>query len=121
VSGALEERLRTERILWLATVRPDGRPHLVPIWFTWHAERFWICTTSSTVKARNLAVEPRVAVSLEGDPPVAAEGTATVHRPPFPDDVAEAFVGAFDWDIRTDGPYDLLVEIAVDRWTMRPA
>jgi PPOX class probable F420-dependent enzyme len=120
VSPELERRLREERIVWLATVRPDGRPHLVPIWFAWHDDRFWICTTSSSVKARNLEAEPRASVSLEGDPPVVAEGTATVHRPPFPDLVAEAFLARFDWDIRLDDAYDALVELPVARWTMRP-
>ena len=29
------QRLETEAIIWLATVRSDGRPHLTPIWFVW--------------------------------------------------------------------------------------
>jgi predicted pyridoxine 5'-phosphate oxidase superfamily flavin-nucleotide-binding protein len=30
------ERLTAEPVIWLGTVRPDGRPHHVPIWFVWH-------------------------------------------------------------------------------------
>ena len=30
-----DERLRTEANVWLATMRPDGRPHVSPIWFVW--------------------------------------------------------------------------------------
>ena len=33
-----DQRLRTDQIAWLGTVRPDGRPHLVPIWFLWDGE-----------------------------------------------------------------------------------
>src|SRR5215469_16316572 len=29
----VDERLRTNRILWLGSVRPDGRPHLVYVFF----------------------------------------------------------------------------------------
>ena len=31
----LDRFLTSEPVVWLSTVRPDGAPHLVPIWFTW--------------------------------------------------------------------------------------
>ncbi len=31
----IEERLRSNEMVWLTTVRPDGRPHSVPVWFLW--------------------------------------------------------------------------------------
>ena len=30
--------LEQEPVVWLSTVRPDGAPHLVPIWFWWDGE-----------------------------------------------------------------------------------
>ena len=36
-----EARLQTERNIWLATTRPNGKPHLIPIWFVWLNERFY--------------------------------------------------------------------------------
>ncbi|MCP4418942.1 MAG: hypothetical protein GY805_20185 [Chloroflexi bacterium] len=33
LTAELEARLLTERNIWLATVRPSCRPHLIPIWF----------------------------------------------------------------------------------------
>ena len=112
-------RLQTERNVWLATVRPSGRPHLVPIWFVWVDERFWICTSAST-KTRNIAGNSKVSVALEsGNDPIVAEGTAIVHTEPYPLAVAEAFAEKFDWDITqpaSDGSYDALIEIVVDRW-----
>ena len=32
---AIEARLGRESTIWLATVRADGRPHLVPLWYVW--------------------------------------------------------------------------------------
>ena len=31
----VEERLRSEPIMWMTTVTPDGRPQPSPIWFLW--------------------------------------------------------------------------------------
>ena len=31
----IDRLLREELVVWLSSVRPDGRPHLVPIWFSW--------------------------------------------------------------------------------------
>ena len=31
----IDRFLRTEEVLWLSSVRADGLPHLVPIWFSW--------------------------------------------------------------------------------------
>ena len=37
-----EERLRNEEIAWLITVRPDGQPQSVPVWFLWDGEGFLV-------------------------------------------------------------------------------
>jgi hypothetical protein len=119
-TASRDQRLATDACVWLATVRPDGRPHLTPIWFVWVAERFWLCTTATAVKVRNASHQPTVQVSL-ADPlqPVVAEATATLHRAPFPDAVVRAFSAKFDWDIAADDEgYDTLWELSVDRWVM---
>ena len=115
------DRLTTERNLWLASVRPDGRPHLVPIWFVFLRDRFWIATGAASVKVRNLMATPMVCVSLEGgNEPVVAEGIAQLHPAPFPADVVAAFMTKFSWDIAIDDDPDVgvvaLCEIAVTRW-----
>jgi hypothetical protein len=122
----LDERLHRESNLWLATTRPDGRPHLTPIWFVWHDGSIWICTSAHNVKHANLLAEPRVMLSLEsGSAPVLAAGHASLHSAPFPAAVAAAFVRKFEWDINSsepgDGPYEALWEIAIDRWVYRGA
>ncbi len=34
-----ESRLREEMIIWLTTVRSDGQPQSVPVWFLWDGEQ----------------------------------------------------------------------------------
>jgi F420H(2)-dependent biliverdin reductase len=115
-------RLDDRTTIWLATVRPDGRPHLTPIWFAWHRDRVWVCTNRAAVKTRNVLADPRVSVSLEdGGNPLVGEGTAVVHERPYPSDVAEVFARRFEWDIQRpddEGAYDALWEIEIDRWLM---
>jgi general stress protein 26 len=113
----LAHRLHTERNIWLATTRPDGRPHLVPIWFVHEAGRFYICTQAQSVKARNLQNNSAVMVALEdGDSAFVIEGTARAIQPPV--EVINQFKRKFDWDITTDNSYGLVFEIEVKRQVM---
>ena len=108
-------------VLWLATTRPDGRPHLTPIWYRFVDGRFWMCATARAVKVRNLELNPACSVAVEGaGRPVVAEGRARLHRRedgPFPPAVVAAFLERFDWDIDRDPDgYTRLIEVEVDRW-----
>jgi PPOX class probable F420-dependent enzyme len=74
------ERLNTELIAWLSTVRPDGRPHVVPVWFLWQDGSILIFSQPNNQKIRNLRANPSVMLGLEtinhGDDVVMVEGTA---------------------------------------------
>jgi hypothetical protein len=124
MTGIGPPRLQHEQICWLATVRPDGRAHLTPIWFVWLHDAFWICCNTETVKARNMRANASVAVSLEsGSDPVVVEGTAVLHSRPYPADVIDAFEQKFDWDISGDAPdpdgdFGVLAEITPVKWVM---
>lgn len=98
----------------MATVRPDGRPHLIPIWFVVHAGRWYVCTSPDSVKARNLHGNPKIALALEdGNHPYVIEGEA---RPVAPGpEVVRRFQEKYDWDIRTDSEYTQVFEITVSR------
>ncbi|MDP9373642.1 MAG: TIGR03618 family F420-dependent PPOX class oxidoreductase [Chloroflexota bacterium] len=77
----IDRRLREETIAFLSTVRPDGRPHLVPIWFLWDGETILIFSQPANQKVRNLRQNPRAMLALErgGDAPVILiEGEATL-------------------------------------------
>lgn len=57
--------LEASRTYWLATTRPDGRPHVVPIWGLWLEEAFYFGGSPTTRWARNLATNPAVALHVE--------------------------------------------------------
>lgn len=71
------ERLARSRNYWIATTRPNGRPHVAPVWGIWLDETLLFGTDAQSLKARNLAASPAVAVHLESsDEVVILEGIA---------------------------------------------
>lgn len=110
-------RLHNEPNIWLASVRADGRPHLVPIWFVLHDARLYLCTTPNSVKTRNITAHPQVALALEGgSSPVICEGHARLVPPPWPAGVIDAFQSKYDWHLTTDTAYSTLVEVTPQKW-----
>ena len=75
----IDQRLRSEPIIWLSSVRPDGRPHLVPVWFLWDGATILIFSQPNNQKIRNIRHSPNVALALDsvgGDDVVIIEGRA---------------------------------------------
>jgi Pyridoxamine 5'-phosphate oxidase len=69
------ERLTRARNYWIGTTRPDGRPHIRPVWGVWLDDRFYFSTGSLAVQ--NLAIHPSITVHLEsGSEVVILEGVA---------------------------------------------
>lgn len=62
---------------WLATVRPDGRPHVTAVGALWVDDRFYFTAGPASRKGRNLAADAHcvVTVSLQ-DLDLVVEGTA---------------------------------------------
>lgn len=61
----IDRRLRTEPVIWLGSTRPDGRPHLVPVWFLWEGPTVLIFSLPDSQKVRNLRQNPAVALALD--------------------------------------------------------
>jgi F420H(2)-dependent biliverdin reductase len=115
-TAAVEQRLRKDANIWMATVRPDGRAHLVPIWFVWSEGKFWVCTGSASVKVKNLQANPSISISLEdGDSPVIAEGSAAFETV-VPDTVRAEFVRKYQWEIAGDADYGSVFSVAPTKW-----
>jgi PPOX class probable F420-dependent enzyme len=76
----ITERLSAEPIIWLGTVRPDGRPHNVPVWFAWQDPAILIFSDPGTAKVRNMQRSAAVSLALDsadgGRDIVMAEGRA---------------------------------------------
>ena len=118
------DRLDRDLIAWLCTVRPDGSPHLIPVWFLFRDHAWWISSAAASRKVRNLAADPRVSLALEsaGTAPVVAEGRARIHQEPFPREVVSGFKGKYGgWDITlpvSPGSPRVLLEVPVTRWLL---
>lgn len=80
----IDQRLRTEPIIWLGSVKSNGRPHLVPVWFLWDGQSFLIFSQPNNQKIRNIQHEPHVTLALDdtkgGEDVVLIEGTATLEE-----------------------------------------
>ncbi len=73
----VERRLSLAANYWVATVRPDGRPHATPVWGAWVEDAVWFGTSDTSVKGRNLAHRAECVVHTEsGDDVVIVEGHA---------------------------------------------
>jgi PPOX class probable F420-dependent enzyme len=76
-----EERLFASHDYWVATLWPDGRPHVMPVWGTWHGESVWFSSSVRSRKARNLRADPRCVVTTDNPiEPVVVDGVAEVVR-----------------------------------------
>ena len=79
---AIETRLRREPTVWLSSMRPDGRPHVVPAWFNWDGSVFDLFSKPNAQKVRNVREHPAVMLAV-GQPGIEwdvelVEGMATV-------------------------------------------
>ena len=69
------ERLEKSHNYWIATSRPDGRPHLMLVWGVWWENAFWFTTGPNTRKAKNIAAHGGVCIGTErADEAVILEG-----------------------------------------------
>ena len=104
-----ERRLSGGGWFWLATVRPDGAPHVVPVFSVWSDSTMFVASKDTARKSRNLAGEPRCVLTHDaGDVHLVVEGTArrvadeaTLRR------VSAAYGEIYGWPTRVaDGRLD---------------
>jgi general stress protein 26 len=94
--------LETAELFWVATVRPDGRPHMTPVVAVWAEDAVWFSTGAMEVKFANMRANPSVVLLTgcnrwDGGLDVVVEGQAvrvsddeTLAR------IAEAFTARWD-------------------------
>lgn len=74
-----ETRLMNSRNYFLATVWPQHRPHVMPVWGMWEEDSFWFSSSKGSRKARNLVTNARCVVTTEdAHNPVVVEGVAAL-------------------------------------------
>jgi nitroimidazol reductase NimA-like FMN-containing flavoprotein (pyridoxamine 5'-phosphate oxidase superfamily) len=95
------EHLTEAPTFWLATVRADGRPHVMPVLGAWLDGALYLCTPEVTRKARNLSANPRCVMAVNrGLLDLVVEGEAT--RVAGEDDleaVGEAYATKYGWKV----------------------
>lgn len=103
------ECLKEAEVYWLSTVRPDGRPHAMPLLAMWIDGALYFCTSGSARKAKNLAKNPHCVITLGGpDLDLSVEGEArrvtdeaTLRR------VVKGYADKFGWQATiVDGAID---------------
>jgi hypothetical protein len=73
------------KIYWLCSVRPNGRPHVVPRWGAFIDNQFYYDGSPETRHARNIMENSQVALHLEsGSQVVIMEGTSKPAEKPEP-------------------------------------
>ncbi len=110
----LSERMGEAHCYWVATTRPDGRPHVMPVWGVWLDETFYFSTGPTTVNGRNLANNPEVSVHLESGEDVAIiEGVAEeTSDTALIDRINDAYGPKYEWERRMPSYYAVRPRVA---------
>jgi PPOX class probable F420-dependent enzyme len=92
----VEDRLRHNLMAWLTTVRPDGQPVSVPVWFLVRADgTILLFSEPGKAKLRNIAGNPKVSLALDvtdiGRNIVRIEGVARLAGDERPADQQSAY------------------------------
>ncbi len=121
MSSALSDeaviRLEEGTNIWFGSVRPDGRPHLAPVWFVFWEGRLYISTDPHSVKSHNIDQNPQVVLALEdGTHPVMCEGMARPLSSPYPRGLLAAFFEKYEWDLEKEQIYQRPIEITPTKW-----
>lgn len=81
----VEQRLSESLNYWLCSVRPNGRPHVIPRWGVYLDGKFYYDGSPETRHARNLESNSQVSLHLEsGSDVVIMEGMAQPAGKPEP-------------------------------------
>ena len=59
--------LALRNIAHFITIRHDGTPHSVPVWYEYSNGRFYAFTPSTSLKLRNLALDQRMTLSIANE------------------------------------------------------
>lgn len=120
----LRHGTRTAKV---ATVMPDGQPHVAPVWFVLDDGHIVFTTGANSVKGRNLRRDPRVALLADDeDPPfgfVQVRGLAAISEDlgqllRFATEIGARYMGedrAQEFGQRNAVPGEVLVRVTPER------
>jgi PPOX class probable F420-dependent enzyme len=123
-----DRRLRGEIMIWLTTVRSDGQPQSVPVWFLWDGETFLIYSQRGTQKLKNINGNARVGLHLNanerGGDVVRVEGAAELLEDFAPANEVGEYLEKYRESIARIGfdpdgfarAYPIALRVTPDRW-----
>ena len=126
--GRAGRRLREEEVGWLTTVRRDGQPQSVPVWFLWDGETMLVYSQPGRQKLRNIERNPRVGFNLNssatGGDVARAECTAEVIEDAPPSDEVPEYLEKYRESIARIGfdpegfarAYPVALRLTPSRW-----
>lgn len=95
----IHQRLQEDIVIWLGSMRPDGRPHLALVWFLWSGADLLIFSKPDQQKIQNLRQNARVIMALdnakEGIDPITLEGMAELLDDPAVNTTLPAYVAKY--------------------------
>jgi nitroimidazol reductase NimA-like FMN-containing flavoprotein (pyridoxamine 5'-phosphate oxidase superfamily) len=99
----IEKRLTESKNYWMCSVRPNGRPHVVPRWAVYVDEKIYYDGSPETRHARNIVENPHVSVHLEsGLEAIILDGTCfPVSKPEA--DLAKRVAQAYQAKYKSEG------------------
>ena len=78
----VERKLETAPVYWIASTRPDGRPHVIPRDGTWLDGALYYGGSAETVHNRNVTRNPNVVVHIgDGQEAIIVEGAIEITKP----------------------------------------
>jgi nitroimidazol reductase NimA-like FMN-containing flavoprotein (pyridoxamine 5'-phosphate oxidase superfamily) len=106
--AAARHRLAEGEWYWLATVRPDGRPHVMPLLAVWLDDALYFVAGAATRKAKNLAHNSHCVIAVATiDAHFVVEGKAMkVREEAKLQRVASVYASKYEWHVTVrDGAF----------------
>ena len=57
--------IKSQKIMRLATIEPNGNPHIVPVWYNYSGRKFYVGTSTRTKKAKNIRLNTKVSFCID--------------------------------------------------------
>ena len=111
----VRDAVAAAKLYWIGTTRPDGAPHLHPIWGGWVGYHLYFEGGETTKWARNLAADARVSFGVESNG-LHISGRGVVERGAAGDDFAALvanYGGKYDYKPQDDLFFKVLPEVVL--------
>jgi PPOX class probable F420-dependent enzyme len=132
LTDQIKRHLLDDRVVWLTTVSPTGRPMPRPVWFFWDGSHILIYSLNTAARLANIRANANVSVhfnsTVEGEDAVELSAVAEIVGSPLLPSANALYMAKYGRDIEeapdfdlesVDREYDSLIRIAPIRsWSV---